>query len=374
MAYWARRKDNHQVRIWTNDGKNLPRKTYRHLDSQPDFNIRQWIDNYERQYEGKTWTPDRLPDGTLKTLLGQYLTYLETVKKRDRGTIHQHDWALREYAFPFFLGQEPPMQNPNDWVYVSGRLCEFFLNKGVSGSIINRTQTALRGFWRWGRAYQHITTVVPLETIPAVVASQPTPLKDMPTPEEILAVVINMPKDIQLITMLGYFFSLRPYEILAVKYEDFRAGSGVAGLEAAKAMRVLGLYDKLAINVRRQRDKYGTVKTLKTAESRGWVCCFNRQAAALTVTLLNDLAAADGTLLPYSYDQYDNKWKAAGLKTLGLKDLRRASLYWIGHNTPISGWQLMKHARHTRIATLLKYLRRAEEHIDVVDVLLDLDS
>ncbi len=43
------------------------------------------------------------------------------------------------------------------------------------------------------------------------------------------------------------------------------------------------------------------------------------------------------------------------------KDLRRASLYWLGHNTSITLIQMMKHARQKSEKSLQLYLRRPEE-------------
>jgi hypothetical protein len=55
------------------------------------------------------------------------------------------------------------------------------------------------------------------------------------------------------------------------------------------------------------------------------------------------------------------------------KDLRRASLYWLGHETQISLLQLMKHARHSSTETTLKYLRRPAESLEEWSV-LDLEA
>ncbi len=56
-----------------------------------------------------------------------------------------------------------------------------------------------------------------------------------------------------------------------------------------------------------------------------------------------------------------------------MKDLRRASIYWLGHHTNIGIIELKSHARHKRVDTTALYLRRPEEQIDELDA-LDLDA
>ena len=50
-----------------------------------------------------------------------------------------------------------------------------------------------------------------------------------------------------------------------------------------------------------------------------------------------------------------------------MKDLRRASLYWLGHHTQLGLIELKSHARHSKSDTTLLYLRRPNEELDEVD-------
>jgi integrase len=72
-------------------------------------------------------------------------------------------------------------------------------------------------------------------------------------------------------------------------------------------------------------------------------------------------------LFPVANRELYKQWTAATSGTevdgITLKDLRRASLYHLGHHTAFSGelTLLMKHARHKEPQTTMLYLRRPDE-------------
>ncbi len=72
---------------------------------------------------------------------------------------------------------------------------------------------------------------------------------------------------------------------------------------------------------------------------------------------------------------WSKMWKKAGINKITLKDLRRASLYWLGHYSELNFVDLKNHARHSQPSTTPLYVRRPEEAFDEVGgAMLDLDA
>jgi hypothetical protein len=157
---------------------------------------------------------------------------------------------------------------------------------------------------------------------------------------------------------LGYFFSLRPQEIFGLKVSDFRAGTDVLQLEASKAMVGLDLYGQFVVHVQRQKTKKNKLAPPKK-NSKGWVTCFNKEAATAFVQLVADKNPDD-----YVLDCEPNAFYKDWPYDFEPKDTRRASLYWLGHNTDITQTQMMKHARQKNPKSLELYLRRPEEVLE----------
>ncbi len=143
--------------------------------------------------------------------------------------------------------------------------------------------------------------------------------------------------------------------------EDFRAGRQVEQLECSKAMRRAGRFSRLTVRVSIQRDDYGQMKTPK-ASSSGWVACFDETAAKHLVEALTK--HKNSTLFPKSNNAYYKLWKSSGAST-SIKDLRRASLYYLAHYTKMQSYPLdiQKHARHKDFKTTQLYLRRPSEEL-----------
>jgi integrase len=175
-------------------------------------------------------------------------------------------------------------------------------------------------------------------------------------PEEVLCFSKGAEPIIALLALIGYFFSLRPQELFALRRDDFRANESV---EACKALRAVGLYGKLAMRIDRQRRGDGSVCDPK-ASSKGWVACFDKKAAELIVESLLGLSK-NAKLFDRSNDWLTVQWKKRGIQGITLKDLRRASLYWLGHYSNIDYATLKNHARHADPNTTWLYLRRPDD-------------
>jgi hypothetical protein len=173
--------------------------------------------------------------------------------------------------------------------------------------------------------------------------------------------------------LLGYFFSLRPMEVFAVKKEQFRAGTKAAELECGKVLTQYGLFGRLAIYMEHARAQDGTEKKLKTKDSKGWVGCFSEPAARLLLDLIQDEEPGALLFREWKPDWYLKIWAAHGIPNTVLKDMRRGSLYWLGHHIGMQPLHLKHHARHARFDTTLLYLRRPDEYV-AETLELDLDA
>lgn len=359
MAYWLRRNGN-KVYVYTrkNDkAKQLPRRETSHLDELSERSVEAWVQDWELKNEGHKTRRSNNP--TLTSLLDQYLSY-QMSRKKYRGTISQYSSLLSRYVFPFFLSHGKQYQDVKLWPAKSVFLLDFLTSKklALSTSTIKRVNIVLRGFWKW--LYEE--RVVETETLRLrnpVAEANDTPLKFTLEPGEVLAFAERAGDvRIKLLALCGYFFSLRPQELFALDLGHFRAGKDVEELDVTGMMADAGLFNRLAYFVDAQRDAKGGLKAPKSG-SRGWVCCFDREAGEAIVGLVNEL---EGVTYPDNRAAY-RLWKRHGIEGISLKDLRRASLYWLGHHTGIQPLQLKRHARHQHIDTTMLYIRSPEAEV-----------
>lgn len=181
-------------------------------------------------------------------------------------------------------------------------------------------------------------------------------------PDEVMEyVAATSDLHLKLTALFGYFSSLRPQEIFALRKGDLIAGSKAEELECCKTMASKGLYSRLAVNVHRQRIKNGKFAPPKS-HSKGHVAIFDERAAKAIVFLLKDVKDPLMPLFPHLPDWHMKLWVKNGIPKSTTKDLRRASLYYLGHKTALNDLvSLMKHARHKKPETTMLYLRRPGE-------------
>ncbi len=328
--------------------------------------------------------------GNLRTRLGQYIMFLQNHKQQDEKTWKQTEGNLRNHILPYFLDRDTPIREPGDWPGVSIKLTDYLLEKGVTSLTTRRCLLNLAGFWTWMRDEGLVHSDLRLRNPPMELAK--TPLKIMISPSEMFIKIakIENPR-FRFIALVGYFFSLRPQEIFGLRVGDFRGGSKVADLECTKAMHKIQLYSKLAVRVQRQRgSKTANIKRVKTAGSEAWAACFNQKAAEMIVNLIKQFEAEANAAkeapdicerwFPHGYKWYSDHWagnggrRVQGIPGLKMKDLRRASLYWLGFHTESTLLDIMKHARHANDKTTLLYLRRPDEEVEDEGDVLDLLS
>lgn len=375
MAYWQRKGKSKGVYVYTySEGKHKPlaRTLTKHLDGEPDHNIEHWVNNYELTHEKpRRDLRETLADKKLSELVEQYCTYMKG-RGRVVATVNEHRRFLLGYVIPFFLGHS--LLDPNQWPAKSFEMHDQFVKEGMTPYQISKSNTALRHFWRYLGKLRHLTTSYDLNLLSPIQQQNPTPLKSTLTPDQVLAFCyLCSDSELKLMALLGYFFSLRPQEVFALRKSDFVAGSRASALEPCKVMKKYNLFDKLAVNVTEQRRNNGESAYPK-ANSKGIVACFNADAARFIVDLLNE-APQDGLLFSSGLpDWMYVKWRRGGIERITLKDLRRASLYWLGHYGALDFTALRNHARHTLPETTVLYLRRPEEVFDDEFDQLDLEA
>lgn len=368
--YWGRRADG-RIYIYKYDattGKTnaLPRTESRHLDGQPDDVIDIYIGSLQTTTKHRPKTDTKLTE-----LVARYEQFIQS-RKLDKSTIYNHTSSLLRFVVPFYLSQTPSLPHPDQWALSSPKLLEYLRNQECSPTTISRVNVAFRSFWRWLLEEGLIPEGKVLRLRAPRQTTHETLLQFTLKPVDVLTFVKDcLQPDICLMALAGYFFSLRPQETFALMKNSFRAGSSTAELESCKVMVKAGLYGRLAVLISNQKSK--TNKELKTPKnhSKGFVACFDEQAAREIVKLVQ--SATENTLFPFSVDYYSRRWARFGIPNIALKDLRRASLYHLGHFSEIGIVGLRSHARHAKITTTDLYLRRPAENM-VGDVLLDLDA
>jgi hypothetical protein len=361
MAYWNRRRNNH-VFVYTSVGGKqsaLPRSETMHLDTEPDHNIDTWVHNWSLTHEHQDNSERTvLTDAKTLELVEHFCTYLMTIAK-DKGTVSEHRGNLINYVLPYFI-YKCDLKDPQLWPNRSVKLVNYLREElGLKAKHINACNTAIRQMWKWMVEERIVSEASLLLRSGGKISRNTTPLRKTITPDQLLNHKFK-DRPAELLALLGYFFSLRPQEIIALRPRDFRAGMAAAQLECCKVMAQSDLYNKLAVLIEHQREGSEPLRIPK-ASSRGAVACFDRKAAARIVSLLNELPPEE-FILPYTIFHYYRYWRENGYSGITLKDLRRSSLYYLGHYTEMSPVGLMNHARHTSLDTTSLYLRRPEEN------------
>lgn len=358
--YWQRRPTG-QIYIYRYiDGKvkSLSRKESKHLDGQEDA----VVEHFVQSLRPKKTVERPLINQRLDDLVGRFLMYLSK-RGGNPSTINMKRISLIDHILPYFIKLDA--LDPNTWAQHSVALLEYLESEKFSPHLIVRGNTALKQFWKWMQDEQLVSRAVEIPLRRPVFKTTVTPLQFTLTPEEVLAFAKSQTDShIAFLALAGFFFSLRTQEVLALTRSDFLAGSSATGFEACRVMAKHNLFSKFAVNITKQNSKsLKDVKATPKAGSKGIVACFNGEAAKMLVGLIKTLGetSEDRPLIPFSIDYNMKRWSAYGIPGITLKDLRRASIYWLGHHTSLGFIELRSHARHKDESTTLLYLRRPEE-------------
>jgi len=354
MAYFQLRGSRVFVFNWL-EGRQvmLPRAQTRHLDGEPELVVKEWVARWSNsnKIQKPTFELSPLPKSWDKLIT----RFGETLSNRGRqsSTTADHLRNLR-LTLPFFI--ERGCKTFADFPNYSRKLGPWLLSIGKTPRRVWALNQSVRQFWLW--LDDEGLASGPLKLTAGAKSTNPTPLKRTLTPEEILAFECTR-EDIGLFILLGYFFSLRPQEVIALRPVDFKAGSATQTLECSLVMQKCGLYGRLAVNIHRQKNAQGVYTKPKTG-SGGWVACFNEQAARRIISALAG-KPKDQPLFPHGLYWYCTLWRRHSIPSTVSKDMRRASVYWLGHYSEMPITALKNHARHRLIETTTLYTRRPEE-------------
>lgn len=350
------------------DGKQvpLPRAVTKHLDRANDTEIEDWM----RWYAAVHAVPVRRVNvdlGSLEKLLDGFLRSLR-LRGRYKTTVNLYEYFLR-LALPLF--KDHP--DPNSWYMLGGKLTTYLAEQGLTPSQHSRTNQAFKVFYSWLQGQgtvQHRHGLI-LDKID--LGRQDTPLKYTLTPEDVLAwAVTSDSPELRFVALAGFFFSLRTGEVFGAQKSNFIAGSRASMFEDARTLARCGLYSKLVINIQSCRRPSGEAYKPSKRKKGGIVACFDERAAKAIITILK--VSEPGYVIAEKLpDYWAKRWAKEGIPGVTIKDLRRASLYWLGHYTSIPFAGLRNHARHTQHDTTLLYTRRPEEEFEHSDE-LDLEA
>lgn len=383
MAYWNRHKGHVYFYSYYVKGKRqkkpkqIPRKQYSELDGASDEVIEQWRLDWERRWEkNDKFDPESiiLSDSLITSYLEKYKAHL--LKYKAKSTAVNRISVIRRYAIPYFLNNNPPLRDPQQWISISIRLLEYLEEKKLSWSMMAAINTDLRGFYNFmieEGIIQH-GRALPLRFPKKTEEDKLSPLPYIIEPQAMLNWVNKQSNyNVKLLGLLGYFCSLRPQESFGLKRSDFHAKpSTLKDLDCVKVMEKVGLFTKFVVHIDRQRDNYGAESDPKGL-SRGFAACFNQEAATLIVGLISKLKPEEYLFSKNNKSLYD-LWSEAKLG-LTLKDLRRSSIRYLGYETRFSESPLLlkDHARHEEFETTLLYLRppvqnSADDQPDELDI------
>lgn len=344
----------------------VPRHLTKHLDDKPDIMVEEWMTWYAA-VNALSAKAVRVDLGSeLEDLLKLWRLYLKS-RQLNPVTVRLHLDCVR-LALPLFRETEM-----NSWYLLSGELYEYLLKTGINAYRHKRVNQSFGSFYKWLQRTNKIKHRhgLLLENRPLEEAK--TPLRFTLTPEDVLeyAASCQVP-ELKFVALAGYFFSLRTSEVFGVRRQDFLAGKQVLTFECYKVMAKAGLFGKLLINVRNCRRPNGTEYLPSKRKKGGLVGCFDQRAAEVLVKLLKPLEPGL-VVSKHLPEHWSKQWKLHGIPGVTIKDLRRASLYWLGHYSDLPFVALKNHARHSNTETTALYVRRPEEEF-TEDMELDLDA
>lgn len=386
------------VRGWESDKTSIKRENLRHLDNLSDDQVEAYFQNLNSSRVSRKINPEVLTEVSRK-YIDLFLIWLSG-RGRSRHTISQHRTNLHTAAL--YFDRQGTLSH---WPRYSVKLRVYLKERGLSENHINKIQMSTGQLWKYLRKHERIVEgPIDFDETVGHAKSKDTPLKRHLTPQEVLewcraCKVLH----VRLMALVGYFASLRPQETFAQTETDFIGGAEALTFECSKVMSSIGMFNGFTIDVLKQRGvRLGEIGDPKK-HSSGVVSVFNREAALLIVDTIRGVRALNlakargdvelavsrvksakpyrraraekavnktdkalevaegGVLFQNGNRLYEGLWAAKGLEEVTLKDLRRASGYWLANYTVIKLESLHLHMRHKDIQTTSLYFRRAKE-------------
>jgi hypothetical protein len=360
MIFFRDKKGRVYLQVWdakVKRGKVLPRADSKHLDQLRDEEVQAFIDELH--------PPKDKPKLCETRKLGErWLKHLEE-RKYDPQTVQQRRSGL-ESIFSFFIDEEN--LSIKTWPDHTAKFFRWMEKKKYKPGRVRIVNTSLRMFYKW-LAEENEVRPTQLALRKSVADRSKTPLARPLGPDEVLewAYRCKIP-EIKFIGLVGYFFSLRPQESFALVRQDFRNSSEITKLECVKTMSAATLDASLVVYIGKQKQKLNKVVPYAKKGSNGWVCCFNRAAAGMILEMILKLQPQE-LICKTTNENIYSLWRKHGMPGLSIKDLRRASAYYLGHYSKFTPLQLMKHMRHKKIETTMIYCRRPDEDFETAELI-----
>ncbi len=287
----------------------------------------------------------------------------------DRHTIKQYLSYLRNYGVPFFTNDvevegvlHKKLEKIEDWPSKSPFFRDWYLNHTGNSPEMARVNIAtIKRFWKWLKFKQYIYPTADPEFSHRLrsirigsnqkVAILPRPVE----PDEILEFADSTDSnECRFIALVAYGASLRPQEVFRLSPSFFLTPQQAEHFEVNVRRAHMKMYNRLSINVVEQISRNGP----KPAKTIGVTPLLDERFAKRLLPFL-EVTASNSRFLNSCVDWCYTKWRRFGIEGLTVKDLRRASLHYLAHNTPYNHHHidLMKFARHEKFSTTEIYLK-----------------
>ena len=267
MAWWQRQRGQYVYLFYRLGGKivSLPRSRTKHLDSLNDASVDIWFDDWKQKNQS---TANR--KGSIIKHVDRYCKFLRDIGRAPK-TVWEHRHSLTEYVVPYFLHRHPILENPNQWPSRSLKFSDYVMDvRKKSNHTCRKAVAALKYFYRFLTEEGIVYTGMPLRLRCPSRPQNHTPLKTTILPADVLSFAYTNEPVFSMMAVIGFFFSLRTFELMALRPIDFIAGTKAQSLECCRVMVKYGHFNRLAVRVHRQRRADGTFNEPKRA-SFGYV-------------------------------------------------------------------------------------------------------
>jgi site-specific recombinase XerD len=279
---WFSRRNGRLYLYFSENGKprQVPVHLTRHLEGASDQEVKSWADYHESETKRTVKAPPPMTNERITKSVDEFCTYLLS-RGRDPSTVSHHRSSLLNSVVPYFLSKN--IEDVHAWPSASVKMLAALQERGLSHHQITKCNIATSLYWKWLTEEGLVHSTINLRK-PVNVKSH-TPLQNTLTPEQVWE-WLDRPEldpeslahepEIKLMCVLGYFFSLRPQEVFALRKKTFVAGKLAKEIECGKVMAEHGLFPALAVKVTQQITRSGREK-LPKAGSGGWVACFDKE-------------------------------------------------------------------------------------------------
>ncbi len=405
------------VQFWDKKEKRqrkIPRGHLTHLDNLTDDQIQAWVSKHIEENYSQEEEDYFLGFNTIKTYFTNYVSHKQILGQMEEATAKDATSQFFNYILPYFAF----IQNAPDvrvWHKYSEDFVRFLIWAPARKHFKSKETfyTALRSY-RENSPAQHqkfeplhkgtVTRILSRmshfsETLrqkrlidevwffekPARDRNKDTPLLRSVTPEEVLKFAKSC-KDrrISLLALLGYFGSLRPQETFALTNKDVLSSDeallkcqtltkfsqhGQDQFRLSEDSRQKELGTKLGLSISKQDcRKLGEKMPLPKSGTKRYVGIWHKQAALAISTIVAGMEdnnpeidcfrlLMDHDQKIYHHDSFYKIWRNNGMKGVTLKDLRRASGYYLGRELMVPFAVLQDHFKHRDVRTTADYTR-----------------